>query len=174
MRIELENLQSGRGSFAHVYQPEELNPVDERVLISGPVTFSGNVRVAGTEVFLDGNIEAQVEVECDRCLKPVSVVVRPEFSLEYMSEGDYESTGVAELTEDLMAVSVFDGESIDVDEVVKEQLLLAVPSRTLCTEECKGICPGCGVNRNAVECNCEQSEIDPRWAALKDLRDGKS
>ena len=173
MRIELDNLEHGRGTFAHVYQPEELPPVDDRVQLSGPATVSAKVRVAGAEVFLEGNIEAHVEVECDRCLKPVAVEVRPEFALEYITEGDYESAGVAELTEDLMSVSVFDGQSIDVDEVVKEQILLAVPTRTLCIEDCKGICPGCGVDRNVVECNCEESNIDPRWAALKDLRDGK-
>src|SRR5262245_66382437 len=101
MRIELENLENGRGTFAHVYQPDELNPVDERVRLTGPVTVSGKVRVAGMEVFLDGNVEAHVEVECDRCLKQVEVAVRPEFALEYVTEGDYESTEAAELTEDL-------------------------------------------------------------------------
>ena len=173
MRIELDKLENGRGAFDHIYQPDELNPLDERVLLAGPAKVSGKVRVAGAEVFLEGNIEAKVEVECDRCLKNVELAVRPEFSLEYITEHDYESTGVAELTEDLMSVSVFDGESIDLDEIVREQIVLAVPTRTLCSEDCKGICPTCGADRNTVACNCEESKIDPRWAALKDLRDGK-
>jgi uncharacterized protein len=64
---------------------------------------------------------------------------------------------------------VFDGEALDVDEIVKEQILLAVPTRMLCREDCKGICPQCGVDKNTGECNCETKEIDPRWAALKNL-----
>jgi uncharacterized protein len=52
---------------------------------------------------------------------------------------------------------------------VNEQILLAVPARMLCREDCKGICPDCGIDRNTGECNCVTNEIDPRWAALKNL-----
>ena len=68
-----------------------------------------------------------------------------------------------------MSVSVFDGKGIDVDEVVKEQILLAVPTRMLCREDCKGICPECGTDLNKGECACKKDDIDPRWAALKNL-----
>ena len=78
----------------------------------------------------------------------------PISTLEYITGSDYESSEVAELTEDEMSVSVFDGEAIDVDEIVKEQILLAVPTRMLCREDCKGICPECGTDRNTGECNC--------------------
>ena len=86
-----------------------------------------------------------------------------------MSGSDYESTQAAELTEAEMSVSVFDGDAIDVDEIVKEQVLLAVPTRMLCREDCKGICPECGTDRNTGDCNCVANDIDPRWAALKNL-----
>ena len=75
----------------------------------------------------------------------------------------------SELTEDEMSVSVFDGEAIDVDEIVKEQIVLAVPTRMLCREDCKGICPECGTDRNTGDCSCATNDIDPRWAALKNL-----
>ncbi|PYS67386.1 MAG: hypothetical protein DMF69_23170, partial [Acidobacteria bacterium] len=55
----------------------------------------------------------------------------------------------------------------------KEQILLAVPSRSLCTENCKGFCPTCGADKNAGDCGCDEKDIDPRWAALKNLVDGK-
>jgi uncharacterized protein len=97
-----------------------------------------------------------------------------DFSLEYITGGDYEASHVAELTEDVMAVSVFDGEAIDLDEIVKEQIFLAVPTRALCKSDCLGICPKCGNDRNTGECGCEQKEVDPRWSALKDLMNGKS
>jgi uncharacterized protein len=69
-------------------------------------------------------------------------------------------------------LSVFDGEAIDVDEIVREQILLSVPDRALCDENCRGICLMCGTNLNAGSCECKSSEVDPRWAALKNLKNG--
>jgi uncharacterized protein len=169
MRIELENLEGSKGDFAHVYQPDELNPVDERVSLVALATVNGKVRLSGNEVFVNGHVETRAQVECDRCLKPVELPVNVDFTLEYISDSDYESIETAELTEAEMSVSVFDGTAIDVDEIVKEQILLAVPTRMLCREDCKGICPECGTDRNTGECDCVTNEIDPRWAALKNL-----
>ena len=170
MRIELENLEGSKGDFAHVYQPEDLNPVDERVSLTAPVAVNGKIRLSGIQVFVSGHVETRAQVECDRCLKPVELPVSTDFSLEYISDSDYETSQAAELTEAEMSVSVFDGQAIDVDEIVKEQILLTVPTRMLCREDCKGICPQCGIDRNTGECNCVTEEIDPRWAALKNLK----
>ena len=169
MRIELENLEGSKGDFAHVYQPDELNPVDERVSLIAPAAVKGKVRLSGNQVFVNGHVETRAQVECDRCLKPIVLPVKADFKLEYISDTDYESTEVAELTEDDLSVSVFDGKVLDVDEIVKEQILLTVPTRMLCREDCKGICPECGTDRNTGECNCVTNDIDPRWAALKNL-----
>ena len=97
MRIELENLEGGKGDFAHVYKPEELNPVDERISLSGPANVSGKVRLAGNEVFVDGRVDAQVRVECDRCLQPVEMPVNADFALEYISGSEYEESQSVEL-----------------------------------------------------------------------------
>ncbi len=169
MRIDLENLEGGKSDFAHVYQPDELSPIDERVSLTGPANVNGRVRLSSGQVFVNGHIETRAQVECDRCLKPIELPVKTDFEVEYITGSAYASTGVVELTEAEMTVSVFDGESLDVDEIVKEQILLAVPTRMLCREDCKGICPQCGIDRNTGECNCVTNEIDPRWAALKDL-----
>ena len=170
MRIELENLEGGKGDFAHVYQPEELNPVDERVQLIEPAEVKGKVRLSGEEVFVNGHIDTRAQVECDRCLQRIELPVSADFALEYITGSDYESSEIAELTEDAMAVSVFDGETIDVEEIVKEQILLAVPTRLLCRDDCKGICPECGIDKNTGECQCVKDDIDPRWAALKNLK----
>ena len=169
MRIELENLEGGKGNFAHVYQPEELNPVDERIQLTEPATVTGKVRLSGNEVFVNGHVETRAQVECDRCLKSVELPVHSDFALEYITGDEYESSVAAELTEAEMSVSVFDGNAIDVDEIVKEQIVLAVPTRMLCREDCKGLCPECGTDLNSGECKCVKNDIDPRWAALKNL-----
>jgi uncharacterized protein len=170
VRIELENLEGRKGDFAHVYQPDELNPVDERVRLTAPAAVNGKVRLSGNEVFVSGHVDTRAQVECDRCLQPVEAPVSADFTLDYITGSEYESSEVAELTEAEMSVAVFDGEGLDVDEIVKEQILLAVPTRMLCREDCKGICPECGIDRNTGECSCGADNIDPRWAALKNLK----
>ena len=173
MRIELVNLEHGRADFAHVYQPDELGRFDERVQIVAPVDVTGKVRLAGPEVFVNGHIETRAQVECDRCLQHIETPVHADFDLQYIPGTEYESGGAAELTEDEMSVAVFDGEAIDVDEIVKEQVLLAVPTRMLCRPDCKGICPDCGIDKNTGDCACATDDVDPRWAALKNLTSGK-
>ena len=174
MRIELENLEVGKGSFAHTYQPDELDLMDDRLRLEQPASVTGRIRTSGSEVRVSGKIDARVEVECDRCLKALEVPVSAKFALEYITGQQYESTHVAELSTEEMAVSVFDGETIDVDEIVREQILLAVPDRALCNDDCKGICSNCGTDLNSGNCNCESSEIDPRWEALKKFKNGNS
>jgi uncharacterized protein len=174
MRIELANLEKGNGDFAQVYQPDELDLGDERASLCSPASISGKIRHGGTELFIDGNIDSCVQVDCDRCLRPLQLPVKSDFSLEYITGSEYEANQTAELTEELMAVSVFDGQTIDIDEIAKEQILLQVPTRSLCKVDCKGFCPTCGADRNAGECGCSGGQIDPRWAALKDLMSGKS
>ena len=173
MRIDLADLEDGKAEFAHVYEPANLDLGDERAKLCGPATVSGKIRQAATEVFVDGSVESCVQVDCDRCLKPIQLPVNNQFSLEYITDSDYESTHTAELTEELMSVSVFDGKTIDVDEIVKEQILLTLPTRSLCREDCKGFCPTCGADNNSRTCDCSEIEIDPRWAGLKDLMNGK-
>jgi len=65
---------------------------------------------------------------------------------------------------------VFEGDELDLTELVREQILLNLPEQTFCNPDCKGLCPKCGQNRNLIDCNCEENETDPRWAALKNLK----
>jgi len=159
MRIELENLEDGRGSFAHTYQPEELNLVDERVRVTEPISVNGRVTKSGSEVDVSGRVETRVNVECDRCLKTLEMPVSAGFKLQYITGQDYETSHAAALTADEMALSVFDGEVIDVDEIVREQILLSVPDRALCDENCRGICSMCGTNLNAGSCDCNHPKV---------------
>jgi uncharacterized protein len=92
------------------------------------------------------------------------------FDVEYVPAGNYEALQLAELQDEDLAQSVFDGESIDVDDLVREQVILSLPSRALCREECKGLCSVCGIDKNLKDCECESHPRDPRWAALDDLR----
>jgi uncharacterized protein len=170
VRIELDSLSGSKGAFAHVYAPGELDFTDTRVRLTGLPEVSGSLALRGKELVVRGKLRAQAEVDCDRCLTSVAVPIDTHFNLQYLTQVDYESTAAVELDEPDLIVSIFDGEILDVDELVQEQLLLAVPDYQLCREDCRGLCPQCGGDRNSNQCGHEESEIDPRWEGLSNLR----
>ncbi len=169
MRIELDNLEETGGAFSHVYGNGELEFSDERVRLVDPPEISGKLWRKGSEIFLSGRLIALAQVDCDRCLKAVDIPIRTQFKLQYVTAAEYQSMHAAALEESELELSVFDGEAIDVDEIVREQVLLAVPTRSVCRDDCKGFCPTCGADRNLKECECQNAETDLRWAGLKDL-----
>lgn len=170
MRVEIARLDNNAGKFAHEYAAGELALDDDRVVLVGAPRVSGHISRAEQKVVVEGEFAAAAEVECDRCLRPVELPVSSEFRVEYVTAETYLSLETAELAEEDLALSIFDGEFIDVDEIVREQLMLAIPTHAICQENCKGFCPVCGAERNVTDCNCNATETDPRWAGLKDLQ----
>lgn len=173
MRIELASLEGNDGRFAVDYEPGQLALNDERVRLAQTLTATGRIRQLKNNVEVAGQISTRAQIECDRCLKFVEFPVDSNFTVEYVTPQTYEAMPAAELSETDLTVSVFDGEVIEVDELIGEQLLLSLPSRVLCQETCKGLCPVCGNDRNLVDCACESTEVDPRWGALRELVNGK-
>ena len=170
MRIELDELESTGDRFAHVFEAGELSLDDERAGLTGATEVRGSVQRGDGSLRLRGTISAQVELECDRCLQTMAWPLTTGFDVEYVPAGYYEAEQLAELQDNDLAQSVFDGESIDVDDLVREQVILSLPARALCREECKGLCSVCGIDKNLKDCECESRPRDPRWAALDDLR----
>jgi len=169
MRIELENLEGGKGAFSHSYAAPELDLDDDRIVLLEPPTVSGEFRQRERKVKVSGRVNARARVECDRCLQAVELPINSRFTLEYVTPEDYQAQQAVELTQEDLDLSIFEGDAIDLDELVKEELLLSIPDHVLCNEDCKGICARCGANKNLGECGCETHELDPRWAGLKDL-----
>jgi uncharacterized protein len=173
MRIELAALESGKGAFTYAYSPGEHVLEDDRVQLVVAPTVSVEVLQKGPRVHVSGRLSARLQVECDRCLKAVELPVDSRFRLEYVTAEDYQAQQAVELSEKDLDLSVFDGEVIEIDELVAEELLLAVPDQVLCDNNCKGLCPVCGVDRNSIDCECQTAEVDSRWAGLKQLIDRK-
>jgi len=88
MRIELANLEKGRGDFSHTYQPQDLTLDDERVTLCSATEVRGKLKRSGREVVVDGHVDSCVQVDCDRCLKTIQLPVSSDFSLEYITGGD--------------------------------------------------------------------------------------
>jgi uncharacterized protein len=171
MRIEVENLSPTARPFAHAYRPEEVDLEEEGARLVADAAVEGNATRKGEQVRLRGTISTEVELLCDRCLAPQRAPLAVEFDTSFIpQEVEAVKADNVELQAEDLILSAYEGDAVDLDELVREQILLALPSRHLCREGCKGLCQECGANLNENQCSCEQGETDPRWAALADLK----
>ena len=119
---------------------------------------------------LRGNLKAGFELQCARCLDTVPQEVNRDFELLYRPLGADAGRDELSVTDAEAEIGYYQGEGILLEDVLREQVLLALPLKVTCREECKGLCPHCGKNLNQEQCSCEVPIEDPRWAALKEVR----
>lgn len=170
MRIELDRLKELGGRFAHIYQPADLLLDDKEARLVEPAEVQGTIQRSGNEVVLRGRLRATVELLCGRCLNQVALPVDAEFTERLTSAVSWRAEPLHELKEEDLNLSVFDGEAVELDEVVREEILLAIPGHVLCREACQGLCPNCGVDRNETSCHCETEKSDSPWQGLRRLQ----
>jgi uncharacterized protein len=126
--------------------------------------FINDIRVAG-------ELTTQVELACARCLEPIVEKVARTFDLLYRPQGTDAGKEELSVTAAEAEVGYYQGEGLLLEDVLREQVLLALPLKAICREECRGLCPHCGQNLNQEQCTCAESSEDPRWSALKDIRE---
>jgi uncharacterized protein len=122
------------------------------------------------DIRLRGELAAGLELQCARCLDPVKQNVKREFELLYRPLGVDAGRDEISVTDAEAEVGYYQGEGILLEDVLREQVLLALPLKITCREDCKGLCPHCGKNLNQEQCSCGTTEEDPRWEALKEIR----
>jgi uncharacterized protein len=139
------------------------------------------VKVSGG-VLLDARFNADLVAPCKRCLAEVDLAVPVAFTLNFVplnllekDEADIEEKGDKGDNEGSFKLhnvndEPFDGKRIDLDPILREQVLLALPISVVCRDDCKGLCSVCGQNLNEKECGCERKVMDPRLAALKNIK----
>ena len=133
----------------------------------------------GAHAFAAGTFRGELTVACSRCITPVKLVLDEKLRVTFLPRHeipddedlarDADADEGPEVAEDDLDVFPFDGERIDLEPLLREQFVLAVPYAPLCTETCKGLCPQCGIDRNTDSCSCTPP-LDPRLAALKGLK----
>jgi uncharacterized protein len=122
------------------------------------------------DIRLRGNFAGNFQVPCARCVEPVEIPLSAEFDLIFRpAEADSEAPERS-ITAPETEIGYYQGSGLLLEDVLREQVLLSLPVRTLCKSDCKGLCPRCGENRNSQMCNCEVGPSDPRWEALAGLR----
>ncbi len=123
---------------------------------------------SGQDLFFQGHLEMEVEGCCGRCLRYFSFPLAKDF--DFVLTPEPPSAKSRELNRDELGLSFYSSEEIDLSPFIREQVFLALPMRPLCDEECRGLCPSCGVNLNHESCLCPAPSGDPRMAFFRNLR----
>jgi uncharacterized protein len=122
------------------------------------------------DIRLRGGYEGRFQVPCARCVEPVEVPLEATFDLIFRPVGVDSETAERAITAPETEIGYYQKDSLLLEDVLREQVLLSLPVRTLCKPDCKGLCPRCGQNRNTQPCSCDETPADPRWEALAGLR----
>lgn len=122
------------------------------------------------DIRLKGRLSTKLELQCARCVEPVQQDVKREFELLYRPLGADAGRDELSVTDAEAEIGYYQGEGLLLEDVLREQILLALPLKVICRPDCKGLCPQCGKNLNQEQCSCSREVEDPRWAALKDVR----
>ena len=149
-----------------------LEPLGEGVRLLDAVPVSLRITPQEGRFFVEGEVRGQVEVECGRCLAPVTLTVRAPCAVDLVPLAPRGAPGERNaLDRGDLDVRFVSGPILNLDDLVREQLLLQVPMRVLCRDGCRGLCPRCRKNLNDGPCGCEESPpVDPRLEALRNVR----
>jgi uncharacterized protein len=123
------------------------------------------------DIRLKGSFAGKFQVPCARCVEPVEIPLEAEYDLIFRPAMADSEPLERSITAPETEIGYYQGDSLLLEDVLREQVLLSLPVRTLCKPDCKGLCPRCGQNRNTQPCHCDEGPADPRWEALSGLRD---
>jgi uncharacterized protein len=173
MKIRVDEIKDTPRSIAF---PEDVGEVNELLAISNSVDFrfsrATKVNVtyyrSGEDLFFEGRLASSVTGTCARCLESYPFDIDREFKFVVKPAPARGSEAV--LSDEDLALSFYAGEEVDLSPLVREEMILALPTRPLCREDCSGLCPYCGRNRNTASCDCTDEWRDPRLAPLRNLK----
>ena len=180
MNLQFDLRQLGRhgraaaAEDAHVdrtFEPSAFDTRGDDYRVVAPVHLLMDVHKDREAYRVAGRIETRLQLECGRCLELFEIPVESGFELRYVPASGNTGDGEREVAEDDLTTAYYKDEALDLEELIWEQLQLALPMKPLCKDTCKGLCPVCGTNQNLTACGCAPKWEDPRLAALKGLLD---
>ncbi len=177
MRFTVEDLERESIHYAVALKPAAIDFGGE-VVQAGDLSAEGRAEVLHehrgpkeivSDIRLKGNFGGTFEIPCARCVEPVEERLEGDYDLLFRPAGTDASGSEHAISTPETEIGYYENGGLELEDVLREQVLLSLPARTLCQPGCKGLCPRCGQNRNELECSCEQGPSDPRWGALADL-----
>jgi uncharacterized protein len=160
--VNISKLSEGTHRYSFEVRPENLL-LDGRFVEL--ILVDATIDKTGRQLFLKSDIRTKATLTCDRCLAEFQNELAAQYRIVYITD---DLTAKEEEDAEIQFLSP-DANLLDLGEDVRQFLLLAIPQKILCREECKGLCPECGTNRNVKSCECAATEVDPRWDALRKI-----
>lgn len=160
LRINISNLAEGTHHRSLEASPEEIG-LDSR--FSKAIHLEATLEKTSRQLYLQVEFKTGGAFTCDRCLDEFEKEFAAAYRVFYVTD---DSGGVGKDEEEIQVISP-DANYIDLNEDVRQYVILALPQKILCREECAGLCPNCGTNLNRARCNCESEQVDTRLAGLK-------
>jgi DUF177 domain-containing protein len=165
--ITLAELEHHRIVVSKTYASGTLDYHNAEFQQAGPLVVDGMAELVGSEIRIQGHLRTRLSGQCDRCLAPIEIPIDRDFDVSYRPVASIARQEEVEVSEDELGVGFFSGDAVALADVVMEQVILAVPMKNLCRDDCRGLCPVCGIDRNKVQCHCPSSREESPFARLK-------
>lgn len=162
MKISIANLSEGIHTFHLNAEPIDLGLGEN---FTDPVFVDVTLDKTGKQVFLKAKVSTSARFLCDRCVDEFRQDLRALYQMVYL----YDESDAVKFEREEVCLITQGATLIDITDDVRQYLLLALPLKLLCDEECGGLCPHCGKKRSCGDCRCSGEDIDPRWESLKKL-----
>jgi uncharacterized protein len=172
--LSVKELELKKVRFDVAFPPGEIDFSDSPLRQVTPLNARGSAELLGNtlgEIRVTGHLSVTMEADCDRCLEVARFPIAVGFDLFYRpSDTLYAAAEEVQIDEGETEIAFYEGAGLQLKDVLREHVLLSMPMQRVCGDQCQGICPECGQNRNQVACGCEVKKMDDRWSALKNLR----
>jgi len=170
MFIGVKELERQKLTVEHSFAPGTIDYRTQDFRQVTPLTVQAVAKLEGDAIHIAGRFATRLELVCARCLEPVEREVCSQFDLRYRPVASVAREEELSLAEEDTEIGFYTGDGLLLADVLAEQVHLALPMRTLCREDCRGLCPDCGANLNRESCRCHREAIDPRLAPLADWK----
>lgn len=172
MFLSVKEMEVRKVRFDEAFPPGQIDFAGEDLEQESVLRAAGSAELlahTGGEVRIRGRLSVEMSADCDRCLARARFPLDQEFDLFYRPVAVIAHEAEEAIDEGESEIGFYQGGGLELEDILREQILLALPMQRVCSEACKGICPACGKNRNETECDCDHEKIDDRWAAFRNL-----
>ena len=172
MFLSVKEMEQRKIRFDAAFAPGQIDFTGEALEQLSPLRATGVAELlphSEGEVRIQGRYTVEMAAECDRCLGRAHFPLEATLDLYYRPMSFIARDEEVEIGEEETEMGFYEGGGLELEDILREQVLLSLPMQRVCSDLCKGICPVCGGNRNQTDCGCKPESVDDRWSALRDL-----
>ena len=172
MFLSVKELELRKIRFDETFAPGKIDFTGEDLEQGSPLHATGSAELleeSDSQVRVQGTYSVEMGAQCDRCLGRARFPLKGSFDLFYRPASEIAREEEVEIDSGEAEIGFYEGGGLELEDILREQVLLALPMQRVCSETCKGICPVCGKNRNETACDCHVQTADDRWGALRNL-----